>query len=319
MLHAYQLAEKGLAPLGADVLLADAVWIDLLRPMPAQVAEVARLGIAVPTLEDMEEIEISNRLYREGAIDYMTVVLQGQTPEGATIMGPVCLILTPVQLVTVRHHTPRPFETYPTRAEKAAVGCAAADEVFLGLVEEVVGRTADLLEHVGRTLDTVTGEIFSLDEGAGKPAALARILEQVGREGDRLGRLRLSLLTLDRALSFFGQGTEGRKSKERRQALASLVKDIQALEVHGDFLSSRVALASDATLGMINLVQSSTVRIVSVVAVLFLPPTLIASLYGMNFKGMPELQAWWGYPAALVAMFASAILTYLFFRWKNWL
>jgi magnesium transporter len=319
MLHAYRLGDKGLVPLAPETPLGDAVWIDLMRPLPAQVEELARLGVEVPTLADMEEIEISNRLYREGGVDYMTVVLQGQTPEGGTVMGPVCLILTPTHLVSVRHHTPRPFETFPTRAEKGAAGCAAADEVFLGLVGEIVGRVADLLEGVGGTLDKVTAEIFSVDEGKGKPAALARILEQVGREGDRLGRLRLSMLTLDRALSFFGQSADGRRSKEQRHAVAALVKDIQALEVHGDFLSNRVALASDATLGMINLVQSSTVRIVSVVAVLFLPPTLIASLYGMNFKGMPELNAWWGYPAALVAMFASAVCTYLFFRWKNWL
>jgi magnesium transporter len=319
MLHAYRLAGKGLVPLETGAPLADAVWVDLMRPQPGQVALLADLGVAVPTLADMEEIEISNRLYREGDVDYMTVVLQGETPEGAITMGPVCLILTPAHLVSVRHHTPRPFQTFPARAEKGSVGCARAEEVFLGLVEEIVGRIADHLEGIGSTLDKVTGEIFKVDDGPGKPAALARILEQVGREGDRLGRLRLSLLTLDRALSFFGQGQDGRKPKEQRHAVAALVKDIQALEVHGDFLSSRVALASDATLGMINLVQSSTVRIVSVVAVLFLPPTLIASLYGMNFKGMPELDAWWGYPAALAAMVASAAGTYLFFRWKNWL
>ncbi len=319
MLHAYRLAGKGLAAQDVDAPLTDAVWIDLMRPLPDEVALLAGLGVEVPTLDDMEEIEISNRLYREGDVDYMTVVLQGETPEKATIMGPVCLILTPAQLVTVRHHTPRPFQTYPTRAEKGALGCERAEEVFLGLVEEIVGRVADHLEGIGGALDKVTGEIFKVDDGPGKPAALARILEQVGREGDRLGRLRLSLLTLDRALSFFGQSPEARRSKEQRHALASLVKDIQALEVHGDFLSNRVALASDATLGMINLVQSSTVRIVSVVAVLFLPPTLIASLYGMNFTGMPELDAWWGYPAALVGMVASAAGTYLFFRWKNWL
>lgn len=319
MLNAYRLSGKGLAPLEPGGPLTDAVWIDAMRPTPDQVATLAALGVDVPTLEDMEEIEISNRLYRQDDVDYMTVVLQGETPEGTTAMGPACLILSPTQLVTVRHHTPRPFQTYPTRAEKGAVGCGVADEVFLGLIEEIVGRVADHLEGIGGALDKVTGEIFKVDDGPGKPAALARILEQVGREGDRLGRFRLTLLTLDRALSFFGQSPGVRRSKEQRHALASLVKDIEALEVHGDFLSNRVALASDATLGMINLVQSSTVRIVSVVAALFLPPTLIASIYGMNFRGMPELDTSWGYPAAVAGMFASAVFTYLFFRWKNWL
>jgi magnesium transporter len=97
------------------------------------------------------------------------------------------------------------------------------------------------------------------------------------------------------------------------------MRDLQALEVHGDYLSTRVAQATDATLGMINLLQNTAVRIVSVVAVLFLPPTLIASIYGMNFHLMPELDKTWGYPMALGMMVASAVATYSFFKWKNWL
>lgn len=97
------------------------------------------------------------------------------------------------------------------------------------------------------------------------------------------------------------------------------MRDMDALEVHTDFLSQRVGLASDATLGMINLQQNSTVRIVSVVAVLFSPPTLIASIYGMNFDVMPELSQPWGYPAALLSMLAASLIAYLYFRWKNWL
>ncbi len=152
------------------------------------------------------------------------------------------------------------------------------------------------------------------------PARLQVALEQTGRQGDLLGRLRLSILTLERAVSYFGQTLAARPESE---ALAALVngqlRDMQALDVHADFLSSRVSLAVDATLGMVNLAQNTTVRIVSVVAALFLPPTLIASLYGMNFKDIPELQWAYGYPYALAAMLLSAVGTYLFFKWRNWL
>jgi magnesium transporter len=145
-------------------------------------------------------------------------------------------------------------------------------------------------------------------------------LEQVGREGDLLGRVRLGLLTVERAVSFFGQTMAERSNAELvRPLVKGLMRDLQALEVHADFLASRLALTSDATLGMINLSQNVTVRIVSVVAALFMPPTLIASLYGMNFAHMPELQSPWGYPAALMLMLASAGSTYLFFKWKRWL
>jgi magnesium transporter len=294
-----------------------AVWIDLYRPDPDAVAAIAALGVDVPTLADMEEIEISNRLYREGGYDYMTVVLPGQTETAMPTAGPVCLILGQGRLVTVRHHKPRPFETYPDRADKGLSGCNAAEDVFLGLFEDIVGRLADILELSGKTLDAMSTEIFAADDRPGKPQALARVLEKVGREGDGLGRVRLSLLTLGRALGFHVQSVEGNATL--RSHIDALQKDLQSLEVHADFLSNRVALASDATIGMINLVQSSTVRIVSVVAVLFLPPTLIASIYGMNFTLMPELAEPWGYPAALVLMLASAAGTYLFFRWKNWL
>lgn len=299
----------------------EALWIDLLRPLESQIAALRTLGVDVPTLEDMEEIEISNRLYHEGDTDYMTVVLPGVSTGKTPISGPVTFILSPERLVTVRHHTPRPFETFPERAEKSLAGCGTPARIFLGLVEDIVSRLADLLEHTGRTLDDVTAGVFGGAPDARNPAALESALAAVGRQGELLGRIRLSLLTLERALSFFGQniGAMEGKAEGLRPVLKGLMRDIQALSVHGDFLSQRVGLAADAVLGMVNLAQNATVRIVSVVAVLFLPPTLIASIYGMNFHSMPELDKAWGYPAAVGLMICSAVATYVFFRWKKWL
>jgi magnesium transporter len=132
--------------------------------------------------------------------------------------------------------------------------------------------------------------------------------------------VRLALLTLGRALNYVDQFIGQRLSTESLGGvLKAQRKDIDALEVHADFLSSRLGLMSDATMGTINLAQNATVRIVSVVAVLFMPPTLIASVYGMNFARMPELAQPWGYPAALGLMLASAVVTYAVFRWKRWL
>ncbi len=317
MIFAYRTLGSRLERLPFDAPLTEAVWVDLYRPQPEQVALVAALGIAVPNLDDMEEIEISNRLYREDGVDYMTVVLPGQNLEKEQISSPVCLIVAPHVLVTVRYHSPRPFETFPDRAGRSMAGCGAVGPVFLGLMEDITGRLADILEASGKALDKVSQSVFSSGDKPTKPGVLAAALQDVGREGDVLGRVRLALLTLDRAVGYYAQ-THG-KGNAAAAHLKSLARDIQALEVHGDFLAGRVGLASDATLGMINLVQNSTVRIVSVVAVLFLPPTLIASIYGMNFHVMPELSQTWGYPAALGLMIASAAGTYFFFRWKNWL
>ncbi len=319
MLYAYRVAGQRLEPLPEGVPLAEAGWIDLLRPDPNEEAAVRALGVDVPTLEDMEEIEISNRLYREDRTDYITVVIPGHSPAGEQITSPVVFVLTPTQLVTVRHHAPRPFETYPARADKVGPGCGDPDRLFLSLIEEIIGRLADHLEGCGRMLDGVAHEVYTETE-AMPPEALRDALQKVGREGEQISRVRLGLLTLERALSYFNQTLH---EAHRGALLAPLVKgltrDIQALEVHADFLSNRVALATDATLGMINLSQNQTIRIVSVVAALFLPPTLIASIYGMNFKHMPELEFVAGYPVSLGLMLAAALGTYVFFRWKKWL
>lgn len=322
MLLAYRLAGRGLERLPADAPLEGAVWIDLYRPLPEQVARVNALGVEVPSLAEMEEIEISNRLYREGGADYMTVVLPGHTPNREHVAGPVTFILTPTQLITVRHHAPRPFETFADRAARSSAGCADHRRVFLGLCEEIVSRLADLLEGAGKALDQVAAEVYG-GEGAAGAAGSQRLqaaLQAVGREGEVLARVRLGLLTLERMLSTYGVWSEGGAGASALKPLIkALMRDIQALEVHADFLSGRVSLTTDTTLGMVNLAQNATVRIVSVVAVLFLPPTLIGTVYGMNFEIMPELDWPWGYPMSLGAMVLSALLTWLYFRWKGWL
>jgi magnesium transporter len=319
MLFAYRVQGSRLDRLSETEPLAEAGWIDLFRPTPEEEASVRALGFDVPTLEDMEEIEISNRLYRENGLDYMTVVLPGLDDDGDQITSPVTFVLSPTQMVTVRHHAPRPFETYPVRADKVGPGCIDPDRLFLSLVEEIIGRLADHLESGGRGLDLLARDAYDETETL-TAAELRHALQKVGREGEAVSRVRIGLLTLERALSYFSQTLhEAHRGRVLAPLVKGLTRDIQALEVHADFLSNRVALATDATLGMINLSQNQTIRIVSVVAALFLPPTLIASIYGMNFRVMPELDWDWGYPMAMGLMLTAAIGTYLFFRWKKWL
>ena len=302
--------------------VAEALWIDLCKPEAEEATAVAPFVPEVPSLADLEEIEISARLYREGPFSVMTVMVPGISREDdvSPITGPVAFILGQGHLVTVRYHSPRPFETYAPRAEKVGLGCEGAERVFLGLCEEIIGRIADLLELSGKALDGITRQIFTTEGMAPEAAVLQKALTISGQQSDMVGNCRLSLLTIERALSFFLVGLEDHgKSDALRATIKGLTRDIQSLEVHGDYLSSRVAQATDATLGMINLAQNTTVRIVSVVAVLFMPPTLIASIYGMNFRIMPELDVAWGYPLALVLMVAAAFVTWFVFKWKKWL
>ena len=306
----------------AQSSVADALWIDLCKPETDEMAAVAPYVPEVPTLADLEEIEISARLYRDGAFTIMTVMVPGLSRDDGVspITGPVAFILGTGRLVTVRYHTPRPFETYAPRAQKVGLGCDGAERVFLGLCEEIIGRIADLLEGAGKALDGITRQIFTTQGMAPEAAVLQKALTISGQQSDMVGNCRLSLLTIERGLSFFLVGLEDHgKADGLRATIKALTRDIQSLEVHGDYLSSRVAQATDATLGMINLAQNTTVRIVSVVAVLFMPPTLIASIYGMNFRMMPELSMAWGYPLALGLMLAAALSTWIAFKWKKWL
>jgi len=319
MLYTYTNQAGRFTRLAHDARLTEAVWIDLSSPTPEQVAAVEALGIPLPSLEEMEEIEVSSRLYRKGGMDYMTVALPGLAENEAAVLAPVTFIVCDERLVTVRYHRPRPFEAFADRLGQEAFETTSVAGTFLALADEIIAWFADILETIGKSLDEISARVFS--EGSERETALLRAaLQTIGRQGERLGRVRAGLLTMERALSFFGQSL---KSKHDGQALIETIHDLQgdiaALGVHVDFVSSRISMLDDATLGHINLAQNATVRIFSVVAVLFMPPTLVASIYGMNFRLMPELTEAWGYPAALVLMLASAALTYLFFKWKKWL
>ena len=168
MLYAYLPAGGGITAMSPEGDLRDALWIDLYRPLPRQVEQVEALGVRIPRLEEMEEIEISNRLFREGDTVYMTAVLPGQLPDGHNKSMPVTFILAPGRLVTVRHHAPRPFETLPERAERASVCPDTPDSVFLALIEETVARLADLSEGAGRTLESTASQVFA--GSTGRPA-----------------------------------------------------------------------------------------------------------------------------------------------------
>ena len=314
MLFAYKIENATLTQLPPEAALAEADWIDLYRPQAEQVAQVEALGLTVPTLADMEEIEISNRFYRAGKVDVLTVSLPGLDPSKERTFGPVACLVGPDRLVTVRYHAPRPFETLPAHAEGSSAGCRTIPHLFLTLMEEIVARMADLLEGVGRELDLRAAELFD-DKGVWGDA-LEVMLRDVGRAGEMLAKYRQCLLTLERALSTFAVAHDG---KDLRGYTKAAGRDIQALLVHVDFLSGRISHLTEVILGMVTLEQGITGRIVSVVAVIFLPPTLVASVYGMNFEYLPGMHSDYGWVIATGLMATSALGTLLFFRWKGWL
>jgi magnesium transporter len=314
MLKAWIIKDGALHPLPDGNALTQADWIDLCNPEPNETEAVTALGVPVPTLEDMEEIEVSNRLYRENGVEVLTVNLPGLDAAERRISGPVAFMMAERRMVTVRYHTPRSFETFPTHAAGTTAGCASHLHLFLGLIEEIVARLADLLEADGRALDNASRTLF--DDGDPETAALKRLVREIGKRGESVATYRLSLLTLERALTTFAFWRDERALRPHIKAAA---RDTQALIVHADFLSARVTQLTDVTLGLVNLDQTQAGRVLSGVAVLFLPPTLVASIYGMNFAVVPGLGLEQGWMIAAALMAGSVIASILYFRWKGWL
>jgi magnesium transporter len=320
----YYLNDSGrLQPVdGVAKLRDDLVWIDLREPTADEEAEVEKLlRLQIPTRADMEEIEVSSRLYEEDGTSYMTATLPAHTDGDEPVLMPVTFVLTRARLITVRYHEPRAFSTFPQRATKVPSGCTSGEGVLIALLDATVDRLADVLERAGTEIDAVSRKIFGSDHSRPmKSRDLQPILASIGRKGDLTTKIRESLLTLERLVGFFNQGVMLRQSpKELRENIHTAAQDIRALADHAAFLQQKVTFLLDATLGMVNIEQNAIIKIFSVAAVVFLPPTLIASIYGMNFRHMPELDWRFAYPIVIGLMIVSAILPYVFFKKRGWL
>lgn len=301
--------------------VTDGVWFDVFAPTPEEEAMLEQaVHVNIPNRADMEEIEISSRLYYEGDAAFMTAVLPARSEADAPEMAPVTFILADGLLITVRYHEPQAFRTFPLRAEKVSMGCDSAESVLIALLEVIVDRLADILERVRRDVDRISRSIFQGPANASKSRDFQHLLEEIGLKGDMSSNVRDSLASLQRMFAFLSQYTLERKSsRDVRARLKTLSRDAISLSDHVGFLAQKITFMLDATLGMINIEQNATIKIFSVAAVVFLPPTLIASIYGMNFDHMPEIDWLLGYPFALGLMVASAILPYLYFKRRDWL
>ncbi|MET0657026.1 MAG: CorA family divalent cation transporter, partial [Steroidobacteraceae bacterium] len=214
----------------------------------------------------------------------------------------------------------KPFRNFATYCERNGGGLQNGPAVLAGLIEASIQRIADVLERVGADLDAMSGTIFHRTTG-NAPASrdLRALMERIGFSGELDSKARESLVSLGRLLMFVQQSQLPELSEELRGRLRSSNRDVQALSDYATFLASKVTFLLEATLGLINIEQNNIIKIFSVVAVMFLPPTLVASVYGMNFHHMPELDWHVGYPFALFVMFLSAAVPFWWFKRKGWL
>ena len=300
----------------------NAVWVDLVNPSSAEDRAVEQLaGIAVPTREDMQEIEISSRLYIENGARYMTATLMCHSDTDMPRTTAVTFILAGHRLVTVRYDQPRPFAVVEAKLARSCAPGITGEMVLMELLDAVIDRCADILERVGADIDQVSHEIFEPNnERHGHAKQYSQILIAIGRKGDLTSKVRESLVSIGRLVTFLSAVVEGVKlSKDMREQLKTMQRDVASLTDHASYLSGKITFVLDAMLGVVNLEQNNIIKLFSVMAVVLMPPTLIASIYGMNFKSMPELEWAHGYPMALVLMLICAIVPYYIFKLKKWL
>jgi len=268
----------------------------------------------------MQEIEDSSRLYSEKGAFFMTANLPSQVETDTPQLSPVTFILAGQRLVTLRYHEPRAFRTFSARAERTDLGCSDGATAMVGLLEVVVDRLADVLERIGREIELLSRTIFRRAPGAEAGTDYQRVLQGLGRQGDLVANVLDSLVTLERLIVFLTAAVGQRPlSKDGKVRMKSLGRDTRFLNEHANALAAKLTFLLDATLGMISIEQNAIIKIFSVAAVIFLPPTLVASIYGMNFDVMPELHWLAGYPFALGLMVASAVVSYWLFKSRGWL
>lgn len=303
--------------------LQGAIWIDLLDPSPEETRAVeTALAIELPTRKEVQEIEVSSRLYVENQTVFMTATVMVQADMLHPETTPVTFAYQPQRLVTLRFAEPTPFTTFPPKFQRTPEAFATAQKVFMGLVDEIIDRVADILESIGSDLNAVSRILFAdaSPQPVKKPSVdYTAVLTRIGHNGERAANARETLVSITRLLAFFAEARPGLVGEPLDEHWRTVSKDVSALSDHATFLSNKVNFFLDATLGRINIEQNTIIKLFSVLAVVFLPPTLIASIYGMNFEYMPEIRSVLGYPFSLLLMLLSAILPYVFFKRKGWL
>ena len=298
-----------------------AVWIDLVTPTVQEDKLVESLfGIAVPTREEMQEIEVSSRLYVENGARYMTATLMCQSDSATPKTTPVTFILSSHRLCTVRYDEPRPFAIVEHKLGRSCGPKVSGETVLMDLLDAVIDRSADILERIAAEVDQVSHQIFEPDEDVGPPS-YNDVLKALGRKGDLTSKVRESQVSVGRLLSFLANEAEGMKwAKDARLQLGSMQRDVIQLADHATYLANKITFLLDALLGIVSIKQNDIIKIFSIAAVVFMPPTLVASIYGMNFhKNMIELDWDFGYPFALGLMVLAAVLPLVYFKWRKWL
>lgn len=307
---------------------SDTLWVDIQGGTEISEQEIVarQLRVEIPSQNEIWKNHVLNRLYTENGVAYMTAaIINKKTESPYPVTSAVTFILTKKCLLTVREVAPTSFHNFAQRVQRPSDNFLTAARVLEGLLEEIITRVAYNSEMVVDSLDTLSHDLFNTDVKEGKTKSpslmMKESLKTLGSSADLNSKINESLHSLNRMLHFFKQAvpTENPLDKNIDADIEILINDTMTLTQQTAFLSDKITFQLDATLGMINVEQNLIIKIFSVVAVFFMPPTLVSSMYGMNFKYMPELEWMYGYPAAIGLMLMCAFIPYLYFRKKGWM
>jgi len=312
---------KTLAPAEAQrELPTDIVWIDLVEPTIEEDRYIeSLLGIQVPTRDDLKDIEPSSRLYIEKDSVFMTASLVWRAEGSDPQLTDVAFILTGNRLVTVRYADPKSFQLFIAALGRIPEETRDGTTLLARLLETIADRTAEIIEHTVDHIDALSTDIFRERGRRRPPLYLESKLAKIAEYHRLVAKVRDSLGSLSRLLTFLMNVPLIHKEKSDGSLCATIAHDVETLSEHAGFVAGNIAFLLDASLGLISVEQNAIIKIFSIASVVFLPPTLVASIYGMNFHFMPELDWHLGYPLAILAMIMSAIIPFFIFRWKGWL
>jgi magnesium transporter len=305
-----------------NVIPKDAIWIDLIAPtLDEEHAVEEQLRIEIPSSEEIWKNHVLNRLYTENGTSYMNAAIINKANSKYPQTSPVTFILSDNFLVTIRNIRPTSFNSFAQRIQHFPLKFGSGASILEGLLEEIIIRVAHNSEVAVEELDTLSHEIFdtqAFENYQKSPSQMMQdVLRRLGACADLNSKINESLHSINRMLIFFRDICD--KDVEIHKNIGILITDAKTLTQQTAFLSDKITFQLDATLGMINVEQNMIIKIFSVVAVFFLPPTLVSSIYGMNFINMPELHWIHGYPFAIFIMVLFAVSPYMYFHKKGWL
>jgi magnesium transporter len=298
-------------------------WIDLLRPTEDERTHVEdNYHLQLPSREELSEVELSSRVSEENGVLFLNMPTVTYMSGIDHPPSPLGFVLSKDILVTIRYTELRAFETVAKKCAKDGAQMTSL-ETFSALVDEMVDLSADLLEGVATEMDAMSRRVFSRlgRQRLRRPPSndeLGEALSAVGNAGERLSRIRDSILGLERIVPYVAGAELNWIPQETRIHLATPRNDLASLNEYQTHLSDKVQFLLDAVLGFINIKQSDIFQVLTVISVVGIPPTLVASMYGMNFKNMPELSWAWGYQYGLALIFLSAVVPLLWFKWRKW-